>query len=163
MCGEEWLNVIVLFMVPGKWRAKLPAQNLSILEGKCQTIINSPIIVIILSHFTALVWSAGDKKELLKCSNTDKRGFLRCLFFCTISICMWDWNSKLKGIELQFGLLNMHLLSANMLVCAFTMYTHALKMAFVDFRLCHPVIFYSGHLYMSISSLASLYRRAALH
>lgn len=103
MCGEEWLNVIVLFVAPGERRAKLPAQNLSILEGKCQNIINSPIIVIILSHFTAPVWSTADKKELLKCSNMDKRGI--GLFMCTISKCMWDWNSKLKGIELQFGLL----------------------------------------------------------
>lgn len=58
-------------------------------------MINSAIIVIILSHFTALVWSTGDKKELLKYSNTDKRGFLRYWSIFVHHIYMY------VGLELQ--------------------------------------------------------------
>ncbi len=56
--------------------------------------------------------------------------------------------------------LNTHLnmLSASMLarVHERTSYMHALRMAFVGVRLCCPVIFYSGKLYMSINSSVSL-------
>lgn len=52
----------------------------------------------------------------------------------------------------------LHMLSASRLarVRETHMYRHALGMAFVGVRLCCPVIIYSGQLYMSIFSPASL-------
>ncbi len=130
---------------------------------------NKPIIVIVLSQFTALDWSAGDERELLMHANVDGRGFLRHppLYFYTlyISVYMWESKKKKKKEPLAQGhttrdMLNMHLdmLSASMLARAHahTPCAHALKMAFVGARLRCPVIFYSGQLYMSIFSLKSL-------
>lgn len=85
---------------------------------------NKPIIVIILSQFTALDWSAGDERELLMRANVDARGFLRHppLYFYTLYVPAYMWESKWEPLAQGHAtrhMLNTHLdmLSASMLPC----------------------------------------------
>lgn len=117
--------------------------------------IDSPLIVIILSQFTALDWSAGDESGITHACYYDGRGFLRRLplFLHTVYLCIHAGEQK-RGAHQSAPSASMLSRAHEHTHCVHTI--HALRTAFVGVRLRCPVIFYSGHFYMSIFSSPSL-------